>query len=125
MNGYLLAGGVLAVVVSAIHIAAGHFDPVRPLLDSSMAEVPKRTMHAVWHMVSVDLVATALTLLALAWWEPEGTALVAGLTAARHAAYSVVFFVIAVGLPGRASMFRLPQWLLLAPIAILAGLGGS
>ncbi|MFC6010820.1 hypothetical protein [Nocardia lasii] len=123
MNGYLLAGGVLALAVSAIHIIAGHFDPVRPLLTSSMADVPKRTMHAVWHMVSVDLVATALTLLALAWWEPTGTALVAALTAARYAAYAVVFFVIATRVPGRASVFSLPQWILLAPIAILAGLG--
>lgn len=124
MNGYLLAAGLTAAVVSAIHIIAGHVDPVRPLLASSMADVPKRTMHAVWHMVSVDLVATAATLLALAWWQPAGTELVAMLTAARFAAYTVVFLVIASRLPGRAPLLRLPQWILLAPVAILAGLGG-
>lgn len=124
MNGYLFAAGLVAAVVSAIHIVAGHFDPVRPLLASSMADIPKLTMHAVWHMVSVDLVATASTLLALAWLEPVGTELVALLTAARYAAYSVVFVVIASRLPGRASVMRLPQWLLLAPVAILACLGG-
>ncbi|MFC9660046.1 hypothetical protein ACFVJ5_07385 [Nocardia sp. NPDC127606] len=124
MNWYLLAAGLTAAVVSAIHIVAGHVDPVRPLLASSMADVPKRTMHAVWHMVSVDLVATASTLLAVAWWQPVGFELVAVLTAVRYAAYSVVFVVIALRVPGRAPLLRLPQWILLAPVAILAGLGG-
>ncbi|MEV0060474.1 hypothetical protein [Nocardia sp. NPDC050718] len=123
MNGYLLTAGLLATVVSAIHLVGGHVDPVRPLLTSSLADVTKRTLHSVWHMVSVDLLATAATLLALAWWQPAGTELVAALTAARFAGYALVFFVIALRMPGRAALLRLPQWIVLAPIAILAGFG--
>ncbi|MET9213825.1 MULTISPECIES: hypothetical protein [unclassified Nocardia] len=125
MNGYLLTAGLLTTVVSAIHLVGGHFDPVRPLLACSLADVTKRTLHAVWHMVSVDLLATTATLLSLAWWHPAGTELVAALTAARFAGYSLVFFVIALRMPDRAPLLRLPQWILLAPIAILAALGAS
>ncbi|MGW5456189.1 hypothetical protein [Nocardia sp. NPDC003979] len=123
MNGYLFAAGLAAAMVAVIHIVAGHIDPVRPLLSSSLAEIPKRTLHAVWHLVSVDLVATATTLLAIAWWQPAGTELVAALTAARFAAYSIVFVVIASRVQASAPLLRLPQWSLLAPVAISAGLG--
>ncbi|MFI5497527.1 hypothetical protein ACIA5E_00595 [Nocardia asteroides] len=123
MNGYLLAAGLTAAVVAGIHIVAGHFDPVRPLLSSSLTEIPKRTMHAVWHLVSVDLVATAATLLAIAWWRPAGTELVSALTAARFAAYTIVFVVIAARVRAPAPLLRLPQWILLAPVAILAAFG--
>lgn len=125
MNGYLFAAGLAAAVVAAIHLLAGHIDPVRPLLSSSLAEIPKQTMHAVWHIVSVDLVATAATLLTIAWWQPAGTELVAALTAARFGAYSIVFVVIALRVQARAPLLRLPQWILLAPVAILAALGAG
>lgn len=120
MNGWLLGAGTAAAVVAGIHIVAGHFDPVRPLLDSAMPEVPKRTLHAVWHWVSVDLVLAALTSVAAAVVEPEGTASIALLTAAHFGAYTIVFMVIATALPGPHRLLRLPQWMLLAPIAILA-----
>ncbi|MCP2318053.1 hypothetical protein APR12_003406 [Nocardia amikacinitolerans] len=120
MNGWLLSAGVAAAAVAGVHVVAGHIDPVRPLLDSALPDVPKRTLHVVWHWVSVDLVLSALTLVALAVAEPTGTELVALLTALHFAAYTVVFVVVATALPGPRRLLRLPQWMLLAPIAVLA-----
>ncbi|MEV0342503.1 hypothetical protein AB0H49_26085 [Nocardia sp. NPDC050713] len=125
MNGWLLGAGIAAAAVAAVHVIAGHVDPVRPLLDSALPDVPKRTMHVVWHWVSVDLVLTAITLIVLAVAEPSGTELVALLTALHFAAYSVVFVVIAAALPGPRRLLRLPQWILLAPIALLALVGAA
>ncbi|MEV0027962.1 hypothetical protein [Nocardia sp. NPDC050793] len=123
MNGWLLTAGIAAAAVAGVHVVAGHIDPVRPLLTSALPEIPKRTMHAVWHWVSADLVLTALTLIAVAITEPAGTEMVALLTAVHFAAYTVVFVIIAAALPGPRRLLRLPQWILLAPIAVLALVG--
>ncbi|WP_067833819.1 hypothetical protein [Nocardia lijiangensis] len=125
MNVWLMAAGVAAAAVAAVHVVAGHVDPVRPLLDSALPDVPKRTLHVVWHWVSVDLVLAALTLIVLAAAEPVGTELVALLTAIHFAAYTVVFVVIAAVLPGPWRLLRLPQWMLLAPIAVLSLAGAA
>ncbi|MEV0292573.1 hypothetical protein [Nocardia sp. NPDC050710] len=125
MNGWLLGAGVAAAAVAGVHVIAGHFDPVRPLLASALPDVPKRTLHVVWHWVSVDLVLAALTLIAVALVEPEGTELVALLTAVHFAAYTIVFMLIAAALPGPRRLLELPQWMLLAPIAALAFAGAA
>ncbi|AOW91689.1 hypothetical protein BFN03_00630 [Rhodococcus sp. WMMA185] len=123
MNGMLIAAGVTAAAVSAIHLTAGHVDTVRPLLASALAQVPKRTMHAVWHLVSADLVLAAAALIFLGLAQPEGTQLVGLLIGVYFAAYSGVFLVITLTFDGWTRLFRLPQWLLLLPISVLALLG--
>ncbi|WP_113703641.1 hypothetical protein [Nonomuraea lactucae] len=124
MNGLLLAAGVTAAGVAAVHLVAGHVDPVRPLLASPLAQVPKRTLHAVWHMVSADLILAAITLVHLALARPQGARLAGLLLAVHFAAYSAVFLVIAmVTFGGAWRLLRLPQWLLLLPVAVLTWLG--
>ncbi|MEV0945258.1 hypothetical protein [Rhodococcus sp. NPDC049939] len=123
MNGMLLAAGVTAAGVAVIHLVAGHADVVRPLLASTLAQVPKRTMHSVWHLVSADLVFAAAALVYLGLVQPEGTRLVGLLLAAHFAAYAGVFLAITLTFDGSSRLFRLPQWLLLLPVAVLALLG--
>lgn len=125
MNAWLIAAGSLAAVVAAIHLIFGHADPVLPLLRSTLAEVPKRTLHAVWHLVSVDLVLAALVLLYLGIAEPAGSGLVAVVLAVHFAAYAAVFLVLALQLEGPHRGLGLPQWLLLLPIAVLSAIGAA
>lgn len=123
MNALLLAAGVASAAVAGIHLVAGHVDPVRPLLASALAEVPKRTLHAVWHMVSVDLLLGAVVLVYLALAKPTGAGLTGMVLAAHFAAYAVVFLVVALSFDGSNRLLRLPQWLLLLPVAVLTCLG--
>ncbi|MEU2035915.1 hypothetical protein [Nocardia amamiensis] len=125
MNGWWLAAGVSAAAVAAVHVVAGHVDPVRPLLACALPEVPKRTLHAVWHLVSADLVLAAITLIVLAFAQPSGSDLAGLLLAAHFAAYTAVFLVIIASLRGPRRLLRLPQWMLLLPIAVLAWLGAQ
>ncbi|MCY0931268.1 hypothetical protein OTB20_34815 [Streptomyces sp. H27-H1] len=124
MNGWLLAAGVTAAGVAGVHLVAGHRDPVRPLLTSGLADVPKRTLHAVWHLVSADLALAAAVLIYLAV-EPQssGTDLVALFVAVHFIAYSAVFLVITVSAGWSKPLLRLPQWMLLLPVAIMSWLG--
>ncbi|WP_196761479.1 hypothetical protein [Pseudoalteromonas luteoviolacea] len=55
MNIWILSAGTLALFTTAVHILAGQVDPIRPFLRSNLDEVPKATLLACWHMVSVML----------------------------------------------------------------------
>ncbi|MGI5447500.1 hypothetical protein ACQEVM_17275 [Streptomyces sp. CA-243310] len=124
MNGWLLAAGITALGVAAVHIVGGHRDVVRPLLSCGLADEPKRVLHAVWHMVSVDLVLSGLALLHLAL--SDGTAetdLVAWFVAAHFIAYAVAFLAVTLSVDWPRPLLRLPQWILLLPVAALAAAG--
>lgn len=124
MNGWLLTAGITAFGVAAVHIVAGHRDVVRPLLSCGLADEPRRVLHAVWHMVTVDLVLSAATLVYLAL--ADGTAgadLVAWFVAAHFLGYATAFLVITLSVGWPKPLLRLPQWILLLPVALLTVAG--
>ncbi|GAB2892029.1 hypothetical protein GCM10027074_70210 [Streptomyces deserti] len=121
MNGWLLAAGSLATATALIHVIAGGRDVVRPLLASRLGAEPLRTLHAVWHFVSVDLLFCGAALIALAAGPAPNTPLVLFITA-HFLAYAAVFLVITLRVGWSRPLLRLPQWLLL-PVAVLAGTG--
>ncbi|AVZ73592.1 hypothetical protein SLUN_16845 [Streptomyces lunaelactis] len=126
MNGWLLAAGITAFGVAAVHIVAGHRDVVRPLLSCGLADEPKRVMHAVWHMVTVDLVLSAAGLVYLA--QADGTAgadLVAWFVAAHFFAYAAAFLAVSLSVDWPKPLLRLPQWILLLPVALLTAVGAA
>ncbi|MFE2231972.1 hypothetical protein ACFXA4_05280 [Streptomyces sp. NPDC059442] len=126
MNGWLLAAGITALGVAAVHIVGGRRDVVRPLLSCGIADEPKRVLHAVWHMVSVDLVLSGLVLLRLSLTgSTPGTDLVAWFVAAHFIAYATAFLVVTLSVGWPRPLLRLPQWILLLPVAVLAAAGAA
>lgn len=126
MNSWFLAAGITAVGVAAVHVVAGGRDVVRPLLSCGLADEPKRVLHAVWHMVSVDLVLSGLALLYLSQEDgTPGARLVAWFVAAHFVAYAATFLVITLSVGWPRPLLRLPQWILLLPVAILAAAGAA
>ncbi|MFF9012043.1 hypothetical protein ACF09C_03605 [Streptomyces sp. NPDC014870] len=124
MNGWLLAAGVTAFGVAAVHVVAGGRDVVRPLLSCGLADEPRRVLHAVWHMVSVDLVLSAAALVLLALTEDtSATGPMAWFVAAHFLAYAVVFLVVTLAVGWTRPLLRLPQWMLLLPVAVLTVAG--
>lgn len=126
MNGWLLAAGITALGVTAVHVVAGHRDVVRPLLTCGLADEPKRVLHAVWHMVSCDLALSGVALLYLSWSEgTRGAGLVAWFVAAHFIAYAAVFLAVTLSVGWSGPLLRLPQWILLLPVAVLAAAGAT
>ncbi|MGW7110322.1 hypothetical protein ACWGHU_29685 [Streptomyces xanthophaeus] len=126
MNGWFLAAGITASGVAVTHIVAGHRDVVRPLLSCGLADEPKRVLHAVWHMVSIDLVLSAAALVHLA--RADGTSAtgpLAWFVAAHFLAYAAAFLVITLSVGWPKPLLRLPQWILLLPVAALTGAGAA
>ncbi|MCQ0022991.1 hypothetical protein M4914_08550 [Streptomyces somaliensis DSM 40738] len=122
MNGWLFAAGLLAAATAVVHVVAGGRSVVRPLLGGSLPAEPRRTLHAVWHLVTADLSLSSVVLLALAWASEPSTPLVLFI-AAQYAAYAVVFLVVALTADWPRPLLRLPQWMLLLPVGVLAFLG--
>ncbi|MCF1649244.1 MULTISPECIES: hypothetical protein [Streptomyces] len=126
MNGWLLAAGITAFGVAVAHIVGGHRDVVRPLLSCGLADEPKRVLHAVWHMVSVDLVLSAIALVYLSLTDgTSGTGLVAWFVAAHFIAYAAAFLVVTLSVGWPKPLLRLPQWILLLPVALLTVAGAA
>ncbi|MEV4166794.1 hypothetical protein [Nonomuraea dietziae] len=126
MNGWLLAAGITAFGVAAVHIVGGHRDVVLPLLSCELADEPKRVLHAVWHMVSVDLVLSAAALVYLALADDRSaTGLMAWFVAVHFVAYAVAFLVVTLSVGWPKPLLRLPQWILLLPVAVLTVVGAA
>lgn len=62
MNKTLLFASVLAAFVTGVHVVAGGKDVASPLLASGLADEPRLTLYAAWHMVSALLGISALVL---------------------------------------------------------------
>lgn len=62
MNVLIFIAGLLTSFVAIGHFAAGIKMYLKPMLDSNMELIPKTTMQAVFHYVSVFLVLAAITL---------------------------------------------------------------
>lgn len=126
MNGWLLAAGITASGVAAAHIVGGHRDVVRPLLSCGLADEPRRVLHAVWHMVSIDLVLSAAVLVHLALADAApATGPLAWFVAAHFLAYTAAFLVVTLSVGWPKPLLRLPQWFLLLPVAALTAAGAA
>ncbi|MGX1887052.1 hypothetical protein [Streptomyces sp. NPDC055287] len=122
MNSWVLTAGITAAGVAAVHIIAGGRDVVRPLLAGDVPAEPRRVLHAVWHMVSVDLVLAAAALIWLSLADRPGGDAMAWLIAAHFVA-SAAFLVVTLAAGWSKPLLRLPQWMLLLPVAALAAVG--
>lgn len=110
MNAAFLAAGILAGVTTGIHVVAGRLDTVRPLLASSLAEQPRRTLHGRWHMVTVVLGGSAVALLYLAAGDAgAGANALARFIALLYLASGLVFLTVALLAQGPRRLVQLPQ----------------
>lgn len=122
MNGWLFAAGAVAAATTLIHVIAGGREVVRPLLGSRMSVEPRRTLHVVWHFVTADLLLSAVALILLALRAEPDAPLVLFI-AAHYFAYTVAFLIGTLTVDWSRPLLRLPQWMLLLPVGILAVIG--
>ena len=126
MSVALLAGGLVATATAAVHLLAGRRDTVGPLLSSHLADEPTRTLHGCWHIVTVLLVGSAVTLLCLAAAPGAPGAQALGRSiAVLHLASGVLFVAEAFAAGGPRRLLQLPQWAFLLSIGGLSWAGSA
>ncbi len=125
MNKYLLAASCIALLTALIHIFMGGADTVAPLQQSTLADIPKYTLYAVWHMTSVCLMFSAVGLFlgSLKQHTRQSHYLVIFISL-LWITFGLTFLLITLLHPDHVSVFQLPQWILLLPVGIL-GVWGS
>ena len=95
MNFWWITSGGIGLTAAGIHLIAGHFDPIKPLTQSDLAPVPRATLHACWHRVTVILFFSAGALVYLGMVpEKNGENLTPFFIGGQFIAYAIVFFIL-------------------------------
>ncbi|PTP36615.1 hypothetical protein CWO07_08500 [Vibrio splendidus] len=123
MNIWIFSSGLLALFTTLVHVFAGQIDPVRPFLKSKLDEIPKATLLACWHIVSVTLFVSSLMLLYVGWYGIDSLYFLIQLLGFLYILYASVFVAVGLYFFGAKVFVKLPQWILLLPIGFLANYG--
>ncbi|MDP2499620.1 hypothetical protein BCT47_08845 [Vibrio splendidus] len=123
MNIWIFSSGLLALFTTLVHVFAGQIDPVRPFLKSKLDDIPKATLLACWHIVSVTLFVSSLMLLYVGWYGIDSLYFLIQLLGFLYILYASVFVAVGLYFFGAKVFVKLPQWILLLPIGFLANYG--
>ncbi|MEZ8541193.1 hypothetical protein BH582_03310 [Vibrio sp. 10N.222.47.A9] len=123
MNIWIFSSGLLALFTTLVHVFAGQIDPVRPFLKSKLDDIPKATLLACWHLVSVTLFVSSLMLLYVGWYGIDSLYFLIQLLGFLYILYASVFVAVGLYFFGAKVFVKLPQWILLFPIGLLANYG--
>ncbi|MEZ8618428.1 hypothetical protein AB6D33_21520 [Vibrio splendidus] len=123
MNIWIFSSGLLALFTTLVHVFAGQIDPVRPFLKSKFDDIPKATLLACWHLVSVTLFVSSLMLLYVGWYGIDSLYFLIQLLGFLYILYASVFVAVGLYFFGAKVFVKLPQWILLLPIGLLANYG--
>ena len=127
MNWPLFIAGLFAGLTTLGHFFVGSKSFLKPMLQASFDEVPKKIMHCVFHYVSAYLILSTIVLLAtgLGFNVKGDTTLLIRFIAIHYAAFAVTQIIIAVTSEIKGGIFKLFQWIFFVIIAVAAWLGVS
>ena len=112
-----IIAGVLNLFTAFVHLIAGHFEMVIPLLNSTMDIIPLATLYACWHMVSITLFFSSIVLLYIGIKPTKfASSHIATIIGILYILYSLLFLVLNI----EYGVSNLPQWILLLPIGLLS-----
>jgi hypothetical protein len=122
MNRVLLAGAILAVLLTLAHAIGGHVTNLRRLAGGSLAEGEKLELHVVWHLYSWQLALSALALLAVLGGAVPVSRPLLVFIALTFGGGGVLFMVLTAR-RGVGELVRHPQWAFLTLLGALAWWG--
>jgi hypothetical protein len=118
VNGWLLAGGLMALICAAGHAFAGRPMFYRPMRAALGDELQSGVLAGMWHLITIHFTLSAVALLVLGARGQHDAAV--WLIAAQFAGYAATYLVISLRLGGALKLF---QWIPFAATAILAAAG--
>lgn len=125
MNWPIFIAGVGAVFITLGHFAVGSKLYLKPMLQASFDDVPKKVNHCVFHYVSVFLVLSAIFLLLVGtgYANQTGTAWLIKFISLNYAFFAAVQVIIAATSGIQNAIFKMFQWTLFTFVAVFAWLG--
>jgi len=127
MNWLILIGGLAAGFCTLGHFAIGSKAFLKPMLQAPFDDMPKKVMHCVFHYISVFLVLSSITLIAvgLGYHFNADTTLLVKFIAINFIVFAITQIVIAATSAIPNGVLKLFQWIFFAVIAIFAWIGAA
>jgi len=125
MNWFLFIAGLFGAFTTAGHFTMGSKNYLKPMMDASFDEVPKKVMHCVFHYVSAYLVLSTAVLFALGIGInfQVNTTLLVRFIAVNYAIFAITQIIIALTSKIPSGIAKLFQWMLFIVVAVLAWVG--
>ena len=118
VNWWMFAGGLMAMSCAAGHAIAGAKMFYRPIKSAITNEIHTGILTAMWHLITIHFVLSALALFVLSAYGQQGAA--AWLIAAQFVSYAALYLGISLRLGGALKLF---QWIPFAMTAMMAAAG--
>jgi len=118
MNGWLIAGGLMAAFCAAGHAIPGAKMFYQPIKSAVTDRLLTGVLTGMWYLITVHFVLSAAALLFLGMRGQQQGAI--WLVAAQFAGYATIYLAISLRLGGVLKLF---QWLPFAATAMLAAAG--
>ena len=112
-----MIAGVIAAITFFIHLILGQSTLINPMMESDLGTLVKTEFLAVWHMISVILLATAVLYIVYSIKNIPSSVMIC-LLSNLYLVFGVVFI-----LAGIYNNVFILQWILLLPIGILGLVG--
>lgn len=127
MNWLIFIAGIVAGFAAIGHFTVGSKRFLKPMLQASFDDVPKKVMHCVFHYISAFMVLSTLALLmvGLGYSFNTDTALLVKFIAMHYAVFAITQIVIATTSNIPNGIFKLFQWGFFAVIAIFSWIGAA
>lgn len=125
MNWPIFIAGVGAVFITLGHFAIGSKLYLKPMLQASFDELPKKINHCVFHYVSAFLVLSAIFLLLVGagYTNQTDTTWLVKFISINYGLFTVVQIVIAATSGIQNAIFKMFQWTLFVFVAVFAWVG--
>jgi len=125
MNWPIFIAGVGAGFITLGHFAVGSKQYLKPMLQASFDEVPKKINHCVFHYISVYLVLSTIFLLltGIGYISQADNSWLVKFISINYGFFAVVQIVIAATSGIQNAIFKMFQWMLFAFVAAFAWVG--
>ncbi|KZK89667.1 hypothetical protein PsAD5_04953 [Pseudovibrio sp. Ad5] len=120
MNKWLLASGILSLLLMLVHVFLGGPEILDPVLGSDLHPVVIAVLSVVWHGITVVMLVNGVLLLAAAFRE-ELAAGVAWVVIGQYSGFTLLF--IYYGITQLGNLMDMPQWISFAIIAGCVAMG--
>ncbi len=125
MNWLVLISGLFTLFAVFGHFTMGSKNFLKPMMDATFDEVPKKVMHSVFHYISVFLVLSAAALILVGFGVSFnlGSTLLIRFIALNYLLFAGVQLIIALTSKIPSPLTKLFQWVFWIIIAVLAWIG--
>jgi hypothetical membrane protein len=125
MNLPIFVAGLVAGFITLGHFTIGSTRYLKPMLQASFDDVPKKINHCVFHYISAFLVLSAVFLLLIGagFNNQADTSWLVKFIAFNYGFFALVQIIIAATSGIRNAIFKMFQWMLFVFVAVFAWVG--